>query len=240
MTSIFEAPKRLSVQFDEGRLSNLDSTDGQTKVEFRSRKLGARLGLSADSTGIAGIFHSRGSWQPQAPKSNLGKATMRHIKSLILPLVAVAVVGVFAAVASADNPKFLIGPNYTATTSALTASGKATGLGNSPVSAFLTATSVDVNFQCQNHGQNFAPGHPATSTNVTGPTQLFAPHNGNIVFSVSLPAPVPPSAADVCPSKQWTVVVSSVSYNGVVLHIQSQANPGIDLLSDGPNDFTAP
>ena len=165
---------------------------------------------------------------------------MRHLRYVIAAFAAAAVAGIFAAVANADNPKFLTGPNYTATTSALTASGKATGLGNSPVSAFLTADSVDVNFQCRNHGQNFAPGHPATATNVTGPTQTFAPHNGNIVFNVSLPAPVPPSAADVCPSKQWTVVVTSVSYNGVVLHIQSQANPGVDLLFDGPNDFTAP
>jgi hypothetical protein len=171
----------------------------------------------------------------------LRKVTMRHIKHLIVALVAAAVVGIFAAVASADNPKFLTGPNYTATTSAFTASGKATGLGNSPVLAFLTADSVDVNFQCQNHGQNFAPGHPATATNVTGSPQNFSPHNGNIVFSVSLPAPVPPSAADVCPSKQWTVVVSSVSYNGVVLHIQSQADPGVDLLAYAfPTPITAP
>jgi hypothetical protein len=165
---------------------------------------------------------------------------MRHLRYVIVAFAAAAFVGIFAAVASADNPKFLTGPNYTATTSALTASGKATGLGNSPVLAFLTASSVDVNFQCRNHGQNFAPGHPATTTNVTGPSQTFAPHNGNIVFSVSLPAPVPPSAATVCPSKQWTVVVTSVSYNDVVLHIQSQANPGVDILTDGPNTFTAP
>ena len=164
---------------------------------------------------------------------------MRHIKYPAVALAAAVLVGIFAAVANADNPKFLTGPNYTATTSALTASGKATGLGNSPALAFLTASSVDVNFQCQNHGQNFAPGHPATTNNVTGPVQQFAPHNGNIVFSVSLPASVP-SAADVCPSKQWKVVVTSVSYNDVVLHIQSAGNPGVDILTDGPNTFTAP
>jgi hypothetical protein len=56
---------------------------------------------------------------------------------------------------------------------------------------------------------------------------------GGRVFNVSLPAPVP-SAADVCPSKKWTVVVSHVDYLGVVLHIQQN---GVDLLTDGPNDF---
>lgn len=149
-------------------------------------------------------------------------------------LVATVTAGVaFASAAAADNPQFNKGPTYSATTTALTATGKATGMGNSPTQAFLTADSVSVTFQCQNHGQNFAPGHPATSNAVTGPVEDIAPHNGQITFNVSLPAPVP-SAADVCPSKKWTVVVSHVDYLGVVLHIQQN---GVDLLTDGPNDF---
>jgi putative transposase len=60
-----------------------------------------------------------------------------------------------------------------------------------------------------------------------------APHNGQITFSVSLPAPVP-SAADECPNKNWKVVVSHVDYLGVVLHIQQN---GVDILCDGPHDF---
>jgi hypothetical protein len=149
-------------------------------------------------------------------------------------LIVTAVAGLaLASAAFADNPQFNKGPTYSATTTALTASGKATGLGNSATQAFLTAAEIDVSFQCQNHGQNFAPGHPATSTNVTGPVQNITPHNGQITFSVSLPATIP-NAADVCPSKQWTVVVSHVDYLGVVLHIQQN---GVDILTDGPNDF---
>jgi hypothetical protein len=150
-------------------------------------------------------------------------------------LVATVTAGfAFAATASADNPQFNKGPDYLATTTALTASGKATGMGNSPTQAFLTADSVSVTFQCQNHGQNFAPGHPATSNAVTGPVEDIAPHNGQITFNVSLPAPVP-SAADVCPSKKWTVVVFHVDYLGVVLHIQQN---GTDILTDGPYNFS--
>jgi hypothetical protein len=154
-------------------------------------------------------------------------------RTFVLLPVLLVLVGVTAAVALADNPQFNRGPNYSATTTALTASGKATGLGNSPTQAFLTADEIDVTFQCQNHGQNFAPGHPATSTGVTGPVEDIAPHNGQITFSVSLPAPVP-SAADFCPNKNWTVVISHVDYLGVVLHIQQN---GTDILTDGPNDF---
>jgi hypothetical protein len=157
---------------------------------------------------------------------------MRH-KSKSLFFVTVAAGLVFASAAVADNAQFNKGPTYTATTSALTATGKATGMGNSPTQAFLTADSVSVTFQCQNHGQNFASGHPATSNAVVGPVEDIAPHNGQITFNVSLPATAP-DAADVCPSKKWTVVVSHVDYLGVVLHIQQNAT---DLLTDGPNDF---
>jgi hypothetical protein len=155
---------------------------------------------------------------------------MTRFTKFLLPLTVAAGLA-FASAAFADNPQFNKAVTYSATTTALTATGKATGLGSSPVAAFLTATSVDVSFQCQNHGQNFAPGHPATSTNVTGPSDNITPHNGQITFSASLPATIP-SAKDVCPSKQWKVVVSSVDYNGVVLHIQSSTDPGVDLLRD--------
>jgi hypothetical protein len=148
-------------------------------------------------------------------------------------LVTVVAGLVLAAAAAGDNPQFNKSPTYSATTTALTATGKATGLGNSPTQAFLTADEISVTFQCRNHGQNFAPGHPATSSSVTGPVENIAPHNGQITFSVSLPAPVP-SAADECPSKKWTVVVSHVDYLGVVLHIQQNGN---DILTDGPRDF---
>jgi hypothetical protein len=157
---------------------------------------------------------------------------MRH-RSMILFLVTVVTGVAFASAALADNPQFNKGPTYSATTTALTATGKATGMGNSPTRAFLTAESISVTFQCQNHGQNFAPGHPATSNAVTGPVEEIAPHNGQITFNVSLPA-TPPDAADVCPSKKWTVVVFHVDYLGVVLHIQQN---GVDILTDGPNDF---
>lgn len=160
------------------------------------------------------------------------------MKRLFLPLVGLVAVAAlaFAPTAVASSPHFVKGPDYTATTSALTATGKAAGLANAPTAAFLTADEIDVAFHCVNKGNNFAPGHPATSTNVTGPTEDIAPHNGQITFNVSLPAPVP-SAAQECPNRNWKVVVDSVDYLGVVLHIQQNGN---DILSDGPNDFHAP
>jgi hypothetical protein len=141
-----------------------------------------------------------------------------------------------ATAAFANNPHFVQGPNYDATVERLTATGKAAGLGNAPTAAFLTAERIDVYYQCQNKGQNFAPGHPATFEGVEGETQNFTPRNGQITFNVSLNAPIP-AATDVCPNRNWTVVVSRVDYIGVTLHIQQF---GVDILTDGPHNFSAP
>lgn len=150
--------------------------------------------------------------------------------------VALAALGLSAgpAFAGQANPHFTHGPDYTATTTALTATGQAAGLDSLPTAAFLTASTVNVYYHCLNHGNNFAPGHPATFTGVTGPTEDITPHNGTIKFDVSLPAPVP-TAASACPNKNWKVVVDEVDYLGVVLHIQQN---GLDILTDGPHDFS--
>ena len=139
-----------------------------------------------------------------------------------------------ASVALADSPHFVKGPFYTPTTTALTATGKAAGMGNSTTDAFLTADSVNVYFHCVNHGNNFAPGHPASQSPAQGPTQELTPRNGQITFSVSLPAPTV-SAADECPNQNWKVIIDEVDYLGVVLHFQQN---GVDILTDGPHDFT--
>ena len=148
--------------------------------------------------------------------------------------VALAVIGLSAGPALASSPHFTHGPDYTATTTALTATGQAAGLANAPTAAFLTADTVNVYFHCVNHGNNFAPGHPASQSPAIGPTENITPHNGTIKFDVSLPAPVP-SAASACPNKNWKVVVDEVDYLGVVLHIQQN---GTDILTDGPHDFS--
>ena len=139
--------------------------------------------------------------------------------------------------AYAASPKFNKTPTLStdSETFTITASGKATGLGNEPTSAFLTADTVVVEFHCINNGGNFAPGHPASSDDVEGPTQNFQPRNGQITFSgVSLQAPIP-SAADECPSHTWTVVVDSVTFFGVTLHIQQA---GTDILTHNFGDVS--
>jgi hypothetical protein len=133
------------------------------------------------------------------------------------------------AFASGGSPHFIGTPTCTKSLSTgLTCSGKAAGLDDSVITAFLTASSVTATFECVNHGGNVAPGQPVVVQNVTGPTETIAPHNGQITFTVTLPPPPTPSAAVDCPNGNWTVRITSLTFTDVVLHLQQQ---GMDVLT---------
>lgn len=61
-----------------------------------------------------------------------------------------------------------------------------------------------------------------------GPTTPIPPSNGNITFTVGIPAPPAPSASALCPSSNWNVLLVSITYVNVVLHIQQN---GVDVLT---------
>ena|SRR5919201_1704814 len=155
---------------------------------------------------------------------------MRSLSRLIVVTAVLAVTGLMAAPAFAQSPHFVGTPTCTKSlTSGLTCSGKAAGLANGPTAAFLTAASVTATYECVNKGGNVAPGQPVVTQAVTGPTQNITPRNGQITFSPNIPVPTPPSAATECPNGNWTVRLTSLSYNDVVLHIQQP--PGTDVLT---------
>jgi hypothetical protein len=156
---------------------------------------------------------------------------MRRLFVILVGAIAALAVSVPLAVGGQANPHFIGTPTCAkdSKTFVLTCSGKAAGLGDLPTAAFLTADSVTEQLQCVNHGGNVAPGIKATSPSQAGPTQQIAPHDGQITFSVSLsPPPTPSPTAAGCPNGNWKVVVLSVTYDDVVLHIQQN---GVDVLS---------
>jgi hypothetical protein len=132
--------------------------------------------------------------------------------------------------AYAESPHFIGTPTCSKSlTAGLTCSGKAAGLGNGPTAAFLTADRVTATYRCQNKGGNIAPGQPVVTSDVTGPTQTINPRNGQITFSPTIPPPPKPSSATECPNGNWSVVLTSLTYENVVLHIQQP--PGTDVLT---------
>lgn len=153
------------------------------------------------------------------------------MRRLLISLLAVlGVLGLSVSSAYAESPHFIGTPTCTKSLSTgLTCSGKASGLGNAPSAAFLTAGSVTAVYECVNKGGNVAPGQPLVNQNVTGPTQTIQPHNGQITFSPIIPPPPPPSSKVECPNGNWTVQLTSLTFSNVVLHIQQP--PGVDLLT---------
>jgi hypothetical protein len=151
-------------------------------------------------------------------------------KRLLITLAALVAFGAVAAVAVAQNAHFVGTPSCTKSlSSGLTCSGKAAGLGNGPTQAFLTASSVSASYACTNKGGNVAPGQPVVSQNVTGPAQDITPRNGQITFAPTIPLPTPPSTATECPNGNWKLVLTALTYNDVVLHIQQP--PGTEVLT---------
>ena len=136
-----------------------------------------------------------------------------------------------ATAAQAQSAHFVGTPSCTkSVSSGLTCNGKAAGLGNGPTQAFLTAPSVQATYICTNKGGNVAPGQPVVNQNVTGPAQDITPRNGQITFSPTIPLPPTPSSPEVCPNGNWNVVLTSLTYTDVTLHIQQP--PGTDVLTD--------
>jgi hypothetical protein len=155
---------------------------------------------------------------------------MRKLRFSVAVLGAALSALIFASVAVGQSPHFIGTPSCTkSVTTGLTCSGKAAGLGNGPTAAFLTASSVTATYVCQNKGGNVAPGQPVVNQNVTGPTQNITPRNGQITFSPNIPPPPTPSSAAVCPNGNWKVLLTSLTYTDVVLHIQQP--PGTDVLT---------
>lgn len=140
----------------------------------------------------------------------------------IIPAVAAALLAFVLAgsqAASGASAHFVGGFTTSVSGGTLTVGGKAAGLGDGPVAAFLTASQIHATYDCHNKGGNVAPGQPIVVQNVQGPTVQISPHNGQITFSVSLSAPAAPNARDVCPNGNWSVVLTSLSFSGVVVHV---------------------
>ena len=161
---------------------------------------------------------------------------MRRIT--VTSVLALVVTTLLPPAAQADKPgAHLVGDvTTTLSTSGLTVSRKGAGFGDFVTEAFLTADEVHAMFQCRNAGGNVAAGQPVVMMHVVGEPQTIMPRAGQIVFSVTLPAPPPPDPADVCPNGNWTVdpVPLMLMFFGVRLRFEQN---GEEILVVELGDF---
>jgi hypothetical protein len=148
---------------------------------------------------------------------------------VLIAIAAVAAFGAFAAYAFAASPHFIGTPTCSKNADfSLTCSGKAAGLANVVTGAFLTSSGGTADLQCTNKGGNPPPPKRVDFGPLTGETENITPRNGNIRFGPTLGPPPLPSPADICPNKNWSIDIISLTYFDVELHIQQG---GVDILT---------
>lgn len=135
----------------------------------------------------------------------------------------------FSAAAFAASPHFIGTPTIVKNPNlSLTASFKAAGLGNVASDIFLSSSGGTAVLQCVNGGGNA----PAPKSVDFGPLQgqivTVQPRNGQVTASPSIGPPALPGASQICPNANWSVILVSLTYTNVVLHIQQG---GVDILT---------
>ena len=150
------------------------------------------------------------------------------MRRLAVIIAAMAVMGVFAQEALAQNAH-LKGRNpisFTDNGLTLSATVSYAGLGNFDTLQVLTATGGTVS-TCTNQGGNQAPGQNPAPITLVGETPIPAGDikNGNVTISTSTAAPVSPvPGAPGCPNSNWTEVVTDVSFTSATIQLFQDSN----------------
>jgi hypothetical protein len=100
----------------------------------------------------------------------------------------------------------------------LTAKYKASSLGKSTVTANLSGISHS-QLQCVNPGGNNPTPKKVDFKQTQDQTVSIKPEDGKIKGSLTLGPPTLPLASEICPNKNWSVDMLSLTYENVTLQI---------------------
>ena len=142
----------------------------------------------------------------------------------VLMIAPSILMGAFAA-----SPHFIGTPTIVKNPDeSLTSNFKAAGLASITSGAFLSSSGGTAVLQCENPGGNNPPPKGVTFGPTQGQTTFIQPHNGQITASATIGPPPLPTASQICPNAGWSVLLVSITYDNVVLHIQQS---GVDILT---------
>ncbi|HSE82122.1 MAG TPA: hypothetical protein VLA87_10625 [Gaiellaceae bacterium] len=144
-------------------------------------------------------------------------------------IMAMALMGVFAQEALAQNPH-LKGRNpvsFTDNGLTLSATVSYAGLGNFDTLQVLTATG-NTTSTCTNQGGNQAPGQNPAPVTLVGATPVEADDikNGNVTISSTTDPPVTPvPGAPGCPNANWREDITDVSFSSATIRLFQDQTP---------------
>ena len=150
------------------------------------------------------------------------------MRRLAVVIAAMAVMGVFAQEAMAQNAH-LKGRNPIAFTDGgltLSAAVSYAGLGNFDTLQVLTATGGTTS-TCTNQGGTQAPGQNPAPVTLVGETPIAAGDikNGNVTISTRTAEPVTPvPGAPGCPNPNWTEEITDVSFTSATIKLFQDSN----------------
>jgi hypothetical protein len=154
---------------------------------------------------------------------------MRFNTGILLGTTVIVLALMRSPIVLAASPHFIGRPAIANNPNAsLTANFKAAGLANIVSAAFLTSSGGTATLQCVNPGGNSPPPHQVSFGPLQGQATFITPRNGQITATVSIGPPTLPSASQICPNPNWSVVLLSLTYDNVVLHIQQN---NFDILT---------
>jgi len=120
-----------------------------------------------------------------------------------------------AVVLLAASPHYITGPTASldTTTGDYTISFKEAGLGSTPITYTINASTATFTFQCFNHGGNNPQGAPnSVSVSNESSVTTITPHNGQITATVSLS---PELGGASCQGGGLQLFLIAVDYSGV-------------------------
>jgi hypothetical protein len=133
----------------------------------------------------------------------------RSLRMIVVATAALVVMLATAAVAVADSPHYVKGPDVTISGNSLTVSWKAAGLGNTVTTADFSLTgTANVTSQCFTKSGNPVNGVPKSETIDVNVTGTFPVRNGQTTGSLT----VSPLSTLTCTGNQH-VVILSVSFD---------------------------
>ena len=159
---------------------------------------------------------------------NILKMSLRI--GVIIPVVIMSIFAPTLIVSPAmASPHFIKTPTIEKNSNfSLTAHFNATGLANLSTTALLISSGGDSGLICANLQQKGYPSKLYNFNELKGPALTIKPVDGNISNSSIIGPPQLPSASDFCSISALNVKIVSITYEGVVLHIQQN---GADVLT---------